>query len=341
LLYLHALIISFLEKLEYIRAEILKNETRMKQIFLMFAAAAALTLTSCNDDDGGGGSGGPSTPTGAITADRNYFAGGAADQVQSEWSLPLVSATRIQGIITITGADQASGENIAISIPDNGVGLYQNTGQNAGDGVVLYTIQTGDNSFGSIGNGDPFNGYCIVEITEIDTAAKTLSGTFSAALTEGFSPGAFVIFENGEFNDVPYTTQVTGGGGLGEGDVSFNLDGEPFVTQTVTSFSNSFAGINFINIGAFNSNQDALSINIPTATTSGTTLEYGGLAQDQFAGFTFANGTYLTATAGSVTVTTHDVTNKFVEGTFNFELGQFLSPPTNSITNGTFAVTYQ
>ncbi len=309
----------------------------MKQLFFLAAAAAALTLTSCGDDDGG--SGGPSAPTGTITADITYYDGGAAAPQEEAWSLPQVAATRFQGNLTLIATDQASGETFTLFVPDNGLGTYFSSVADPGDATVGWVPEEGSLTFISQGTEEPIPPYCVIELTEIDTVAKTLTGTFQAGLTEPSNSVSYVIFNDGEFNNVPYTTILPGG--TSDNSMSFKLDGDPFAPVTIFAATTSFFGTNILTVTASDANQRVMSINMPAGVASGTTLDYSEVDLDQYGNVLFSDGTFVAFNGGTLTVTNHNTTSKTMQGTFSFTLGDLGGAATNTITEGSFDITYQ
>lgn len=309
----------------------------MKQIFFFAAVAAALTLTSCNNDDGG--SGAPSTPSGTITANITYYDGGAAAPQEEAWSLPQVAATRFQGNLTLIATDQASGETFTFFVPDNGLGTYFSSAAQPGEATIGWVPEEGSLTFISQGTGEPIPQYCVIELIEIDTVNATISGTFQAGLTEPSNSVAYAIFNDGEFTNVPYTSSLPGG--TSDNSMSFKLDGEPFTPVTIFGATASFFGTNILTISASDASQRIMSINMPAGVTTGTTLDYSEVALDKYGNVMFSDGSFVAFNGGTLTVTNHNPTNKTMQATFSFTLGTLGAAPTNTITEGSFDITYQ
>jgi hypothetical protein len=307
----------------------------MKYLRVLFLSALVALFASCNDDDGGSGGSNDDSNGGTISADLSVFS--ATGQTNNEWSLPTVAANRFMGRITISATNQTTGETFALLLPDNGVGFYLNESFDPEAGLGTWVPSQGENGWSSLGQPgeDPT---FFVEITEIDTAAKTMDGLFTTVVYNTLDSNQLAFFENGVFNDVPYATTIDGGSGLGEGTVTCDIDGTAFVQESIIATGQSFT--NLINISATNAADEIISINVPIDTEAGDTYDLSNISQEYFANYTVNLNSFFSALSGNITVTSHDPDANTITGTFEFEAGVILQGVEHSITNGTFDVTY-
>lgn len=312
----------------------------MKRKILALLFATALILSACTDDNNGGG-GGPETPTGSITASQTLVTGPQTAPVESDWSLPTVAAVRFQGQLSITASNQSTGESLVFLLPDNGEAVYSNTSQDPNLGLATWVPSTGMNALTTIPTDtlQPVPSM-FVQVTTIDTTAKVLSGIFTIVVKNTLNPSNFAAFQEGEFTDVPYGTEITGpGGDVGEGTLTCDVDGEPHVTNTFIAMKQNFT--NMIIITSASADESTVSMGIPSDVQSGTSFDLGTLSQDYLANYLSAEGTAYQAIEGSITVTNHDPDNNTIEGTFEYGAAQGLfGDPEIQITNGAFQATY-
>ncbi len=118
----------------------------------------------------------------------------------SAWSLPTASATINFFEIEIMASNPVTNEKMVISLPNEGVGIYfsQNTFNNSTTEYIvgldtLISVYPTNNAF------------TLVDITEIDNVAKTMTGTFQAGVFEPMDDTNFYIFQEGVFENVPFT----------------------------------------------------------------------------------------------------------------------------------------
>ncbi len=305
----------------------------------MLFVSTAIFFTSCVDDDDDNNSG-PSEPTGSISATQTFVAGPQTEAVESSWSLPTVSAVRFQGQLSITATNQSTGESLVFLLPDNGVAVYSNSSNDPNLGVANWVPSTGMNSLSSIAPNDPGpNSSMTVQVTSIDTSAKVLSGMFTIIVKNPLEPANFAVFEEGQFTDVPYGTEITGTGDVGEGSLSCDIDGEPHVTNTFLATKQDIT--NMIIITSASADQSTISLSVPSDVESGTTLDLGTLTSEYLANYLSADGIPYQAVEGSITISNHDPDNNSIEGTFEYGVAQgVLGDPEIQITNGVFEATY-
>ncbi len=200
-----------------------KFNIRSMKLFLVILCVPLLILTSCNTDDNQG----PSTPAPMLDCNGDIdgtalvdicgtcvggntglppcvtvFKAFSVDQNGQTfaWSLPIASATINSLEIEIIAINTTTNEKMVISLPNDGVGQYfsQNT-----DATSVTTYIIGQDTLISV--YPSINVFTLVTITEIDSVAKTMTGTFEAGVYDPMDSSFHFMFENGEFENVPYT----------------------------------------------------------------------------------------------------------------------------------------
>ncbi|ULC60872.1 DUF6252 family protein [Flaviramulus sp. BrNp1-15] len=248
----------------------------------------------------------------------------------------VVSATLLDNVINISGIKTSNQEFFALTLFANTTGTYQL-------GVTENDVETN-----SVAYNNPLAGEVWVSvidfvtpqgevtITEIDEVNKTISGTFS--FTGYNTSQVSKAFTNGVFSKISYSTDVPSSGN----DNSFfaKVDGEEFVEDGIEGALLSIPGTpSIITISATKNSLETISISVNSDITDGTY---------DFSTFDPPMGQYnlsLTESAvsdnGTLTITSHDVTNKRIIGTFNFNASSLLGGGGSyEITEGSFDVTY-
>lgn len=169
-----------------------------------------------------------------------------------------------------------------------------------------------------------------VVITKIDKVNKKISGTFTITVFDINLAGLDSLsFTSGSFTDVPYTTSLPPTAG---GTFKVNIDGSLFAPSTATAFK----GLGKISITGTNGSK-SVGITVPDNVSAGTyALSFIG---DYSAIYNPGNGTTLLLDDGSLTITNHSVSQKRIEGTFQFTCSDF-SGNSAVLTNGEFSVSY-
>ncbi len=307
----------------------------------MTILASSLLFVACGDDDGGGNGDGPAETTGTITATRTVIPGENQQPIVDEsWTLPFVTATRFQNRINITSIDESTGESLTFLLPDNGQGVYQNNTDDPLAGTVAWVPGEGEISLSSIAPNDPGpESSMVVQITNIDTTAKVLSGNFTTVVKSPMNPANYAIFQEGAFIDVPYSNEIDGGAdGFGEGTLTCDVDGEAF--EQVTFLANAQPMIDKLNVTAVSADQISIGLTFPIDVESGTTFEFGAFTQEFAASYTYELTDFYSAIDGTMTVTTHNPDENFIEGTFSFDVGTTGGAVEAEIRNGVFEATY-
>jgi hypothetical protein len=241
--------------------------------------------------------------------------------------------------MNITGLRGSNQESIILTLNGTTPGTYQLGIQ---DGAFL-NVGTYSEANGSsnvwLALTDGMTAQGEVVITEIDTENMTISGTFQFTGTQPISQES-KEFTNGIFQNISFTDDLGGNTGGGENEFFAKVDGVEFVEDALTGNYSELPGMSTISINATKNSLETIGIALPGDVTPGTynfqfgstpTALYNLSATDVYVG------------DGSVTITTHDVANKKIIGTF-----QFTANPTPGgsgsgsyeITEGSFDVTY-
>jgi hypothetical protein len=317
----------------------------MKKISTLLTVVFSLMLfVSCNVEpldpsistDGGSGNG--STGNGS-----SFFKASFNGQV---WTANTTQAIVNSDYIAITGL-KTDGSFFQLTIPQGRVGTYNwsNT-TNQGFGLV-YSNGSGQVPYVGLSNalatGNGLTNYtdtAEIIISSINTVTNTITGTFK------FTGGRFdstltqtetIVFTSGEFS-IPYTANTTS-----PTNNSFfaKIDGTDFNPTNIDAIkSNGLISIigrrgNIENIGL------SLVDNITTGTHSFSSLPSQGTNNALYTIDNSGTGTYSSDSNGTVIITTHDVANKHIVGTFSFNATSFFNTTIFNISNGAFDVYYQ
>lgn len=210
-----------------------------------------------------------------------------------------IGATFYSGFFRITAMNDLTGETIVISVSDASEGTFD-----LGPDALLYNSAEykapGDPKYSSGYQG----GSGEINITSLDVANGTVSGTFSFTAIGGIITGPKNV-TNGEFKNVVLATDLP---------ISADVDGEAFNTTLV----NSGLRQSKIFIIALNGNDERLELEFPGDITIGiyefgTSSNYKGLYHLNFN----ESAGYLSE-SGTLTITSFNTTTKMIEGTFNF-----------------------
>ena len=311
----------------------MKKLNLLSSIYILFAI---FTLNSCNVEPLGSGviDGGvtPGPGTGPVT-NGNFkvdFDGqtfiGFANQ-----------ATVTNAGFSIAGVD-AQGNAMLISTLGFNVGTYQFGPQAMGQ----YSILGSTTAFFHINPADPFGANGELVLAEIDTIAKTVSGTFAFTGYESDFQSDEVIstkvFTNGMFTAISYTGDIPVDNGGGPGVVFENffakVNGENFlaVDDFVSYGATSINNVSFDSFKAVNDEGDEITINIKTNTPVGTYNITSGGTTDKVQ-IKLKKGVNVNkATAGTVKITVKTATN--IKATFSGVVN--IAGETYTITAGQF-----
>ncbi|RYG42292.1 MAG: hypothetical protein EOO01_23375, partial [Chitinophagaceae bacterium] len=280
-----------------------------------------LFLISCGKEksiDTLGSTGSPNTSTGKITMTINGKAW-VADK--------FAVASIAQGMISIYGISNDR-KNFVITLTGTTIGEYQL--DQATPNVGAWSDSTETSSFGYTTNqgNSPADAGGKVFVTKIDTAKKTISGTFQFNMFRELDNGKKIV-TNGVFQDIYYgpvtgvpggntggSGSIPGGGGtvVNAGSIIVTVDGVVYAPKQTA------VAVNFGNI-AINGNDAndvrAIGLQFPA------NIAVGSYDLDLFSGrlgvyVVDLNNAY-TSESGKLVITEHNTATKKLKGTFNFK----------------------
>ena len=219
------------------------------------------------------------------------------------------------------------------------VGTYNNT--NSQQLALAYSSGSGQIPFLGTSNFTTYPNFTDVselKILSINTVAKTISGTFKfnggQIIPTSTSQINIKSFTNGQFN-LPYTSDVPAPVG---NSFFAKLDGADFNPTNITGIKAS----GLISIVGRRGSVENIGVSVPDNITAGTTINLTPFSSDGRVQYILdANPSNIFGGTGSVTIISHDITNKRIKGTFMFNASTLLPPiSTRAITMGTFDVIY-
>lgn len=283
-----------------------------KKLFVLFAFAVFIFSTwSCSNDDDAT----PDDEQGQMSA---IVSG-------EHWKAETVSAGAIQGRFSISGI-ASDGSTISLALNGFGVGEY-NSYSGASNAFVW---QPSSGALGYASNAPMGIGQVFVE--EVNEQDSLISGTFYFLAQEPSSGDTVSVFD-GEFTDVRYHLQTMT---VGDNFLKTKIDGNLWEAVMVTGYVNG----NKLHINGTNSDVSrTVSLIIPATTTTGN-YAIGNPFSATYGGIYLTGNTSLTANSGALTITSHDLINKVIQGTFSFEATEFFGSASASLTEGSFYVAY-
>ncbi len=295
-------------------------------------------ISACGDPDGSfqtlidGLSCGNDTPTTQTGVFKVDFDG-------STYTADNIGATILDDILNISGFRGNDGEVITLTVFNPSVGTFDLGVTNGAleSNAVAYNSEVNSSGSGTwVTFSDTNTPQGELVITKIDEINKTISGTFSFT---GSNPTLSQTkeFTNGSFTDVVYNNSLSTGNPSGNNSFFAKVDGQEFVEDLVTASKTSTTGEPIIIISATKNNLQTININIEGDAAPGeyTFSRFGAPSAVYNRSLTDIN----TGT-GKVIITLHDVVNKRIVGTFEFNAGPLLQDPIYSITEGSFDLTY-
>ena len=290
----------------------------MSKNYLMLLLGALLFFNACKEDED------PLTnnDTPAITA--------LVDGVQWTAVSSTMSASMAGGLINITGIS-SDNQVITITLDADKAGTYL---LSAGQSHVMAYTQNNSASEPAFTSNAIENNIGKVVITEIDTDASTISGTFTGPVLRS-ADNKQVEITDGVFTNVTLTTEVVTEepGYYLKADIDGTEWKAPFVSGSTLTGELALTGSNI-------STYKTISFRFPMDIAVGTyTLE--DIFSDYGAQYNVNQTMSLMAASGTLVVTKHDMAAKEISGTFSFEAEEFgQGSATASLKNGSFNISY-
>lgn len=265
--------------------------------------------------------------------------------------------------LEITGA-KSNGESISLSVGDAGVGTFNLNWDGVGPNRGTY-IDGYPNTFPYISIADA-GGSGLMKITELNTVAKTVTGTFSFTgvriKVDGtgnpvLDGNGMPVMENiqindGAFNSIPYLGEGSGDGdGDGDGDSDTQneflakVDGVDFVADSISVSEPINGNIHMIKIEARSASRELIRIDIPRSLGVGTFDMESMSDGTKLIGLYRNNtgGENLTSNPGTITISEFDLVTGVLKATFKFTGKAPLGgdPTIVEITQGSFTVYFE
>ena len=311
---------------------------RINYLRLLSSALALNFFIACSSEG---------DPEPAIVAEEGQM---AAKVDGADWTSTQTTGLFKNGYLNIVGRAQ-DGSSIVLAVKGTEATAYTLETEPSGSTA---TINTGsftpanpsvtNATYSSIKKADGDVGGTI-NITAWDKEAKLVSGTFDMRVSraklndDGSTPNPpqdETITVKGSFNKVPYTEDMVG---PANNSASAKIDGANF-TPTVVGGAKSFGKLV---LSFMDSGNRTIALRIPENITTGT-YDLGGFAFGDYAA-TYsptASTVFDSSNGGKLTISKHDIANKRIEGTFDFNAASFpMGGETQYvITAGSFALTY-
>lgn len=299
------------------------NQLIMKKTLKAVFLLAIVTIFSCDSGSDG-------------DSNSNSF----SVKIDGEnYNAEVTSAIIYNGTLAIQASDENLDNFFNLSVLTAEEGIYEITG-NAADHLttpaMVYRPQESSQYLSYIGNPNvPGSG--TLTITEIDTENQTVSGTFSFTGTVSYT-GETMEFENGVFNNIPYSTDLPSD--FSGGTANLDLDGEAYDPTNVSVNRSSILTTELITINLNKSGKPGIGLSFSPDTEVGT-FDFSSFGDYRII-MNHSNTSVSYVESGSITILTHDVENRSMTGTFEAVLIDSNSyEQIGVITNGEFDIVYE
>ncbi|MEX2349604.1 MAG: DUF6252 family protein [Flavobacteriaceae bacterium] len=274
---------------------------------------------------------------------QDYIASFTADVEGTFFEAETANAVTAEGVTTITGI-RDNGDGITLIINGVGVGNFDLVTE----GEATFGITQDSEAFSTNNEGSQGQ----VAVTQYDTNLGLISGTFSFTATrplldangapildgEGNPTFASVIISEGQFTNIPLTSD---GSGPTDPVTEFyaEVDGIPFVAGEETAGAFYDEATNTLIVQGVNNDK---TVRMKVLNTAEGIFDLGATNAEESMGSYLIEGEnpYTSELSeggsGSVTITTFDLENNTISGTFEFTAGRDAGAETVVIENGYF-----
>jgi hypothetical protein len=263
----------------------------------------------------------------------------------------IQQAILADGTLTITGIGKTR-DAMAIVLPGILPGVYALSVQSPGY-ALFADLQDSTDPYLSNASQDASKAGGTVTLTSVDTARKTVSGTFQFNLYQA-SGAVTMKVTSGVFTDIPYYSDgsspvnpggpPSGGGSGGEDTLTASINGVDWEAAVVNSATQ--AGVLGM-IGSDASIKQGINLYMPSNAAPGTySMDFNSSAGYYGAYIADLQSTNpvpllpLQDNDGSLTILENDTVNRRIRGNFQFNAESADFSKTVSITNGYFSIGY-
>ena len=259
----------------------------------------------------------------------------------TQWAATTATegATVLQGMLNITGISVDSQE-ISITLTDTSLGVHTLNPQTSSLAVYGFIDSSYATNFSTSQGTDSTQAGGEVDLTEINTLTKTVSGTFSFKVYRS-SDGAQRTIASGVFSNIPYTATLPGSN---PGDtVTATIDNTPFTSESIQA---STEDNQLTILGSTSTGGQSVALVIPTNAPVGShALTATGVSPAYTAIYDFVgsngNNTAAPANAGTVNVLENNAATSRIRGNFSFTTKDASTGNTNhTVSSGFFSVYY-
>ena len=299
---------------------------RLRILSIVMVMFSAIAFTSCDTE--------PLDPKLVDGGDDSAAASFMVDFSGKTFKATSAKAIMAEGMISIEGVRGSKGEAISLLIEGATTGTYTDALMEylptaTSEDYYMNVDPTSDDDGASTGS---------VTITSINTAKKTISGTFNFTgfWTDAAANHPSIAFTNGSFTDIPYTTTSTGPG---------DGDSDEYLRAKVNGVSKDYSAVGYtlgsdiyltLN-GSSPVDDDNLAVAMDVNITPGTYTMGSSVFDGNPAGSYSVGDTNYVSDTGTLVIISK--TNGFIKGTFSFT-GHQRNNDSNiiTVTNGEFYI---
>ncbi|HEV2478781.1 MAG TPA: DUF6252 family protein [Puia sp.] len=259
----------------------------------------------------------------------------------TQWAATTAAegATLLGGMLNVTGIS-ADSQEISITLTDTSLGVHTLSPQTSSLAVLGFIDSSYTTNFSTSQGTDSTQAGGEVDLTQINTLTKTVSGTFSFKVYRS-SDGAQRTIASGIFSNIPYTSTLPGSN---PGDtVTASIDNAAFTGESIQA---SITDNQLTILGSTSTGTQSVALIFPANATIGShALTPSGASPAYMAVYDFvgASGgnTAAPANAGTINILENNAATSRIRGNFSFTTTDSTGSSTNhAITGGFFSVYY-